>query len=89
MGAKIPQQSSPRYGAHPAVTTYDESYLKRRTKPGGLNPRFISAHIQLAGYDLTSNHIFKLLSGLLSADTFYEKYTTAKGTCQQKFPLRW
>ena len=51
---------------HPAVTTYFESHLKN----GALNqeahaPIFIHAHIQLAGDDLTNNHTFKLLSGLL------------------------
>jgi hypothetical protein len=60
MGAKIPQQSSPRYGAHPAVTTYDESYLKNGARNREVEtPILLGTHIQLAGDDLTNDHIFK------------------------------
>jgi hypothetical protein len=84
MGAKIPQQSSPRYGAHPAVTTYDESYLKNGARNReGETPILLGTHIQLAGDDLTNDHFLSLLSDLLFADTFYGEYSTAKGFCQQ------
>ena len=44
--------------------------LRKLLKNGAPNqethaPIFIRAHIQLAGHDLTNNHTFKLLSGLL------------------------
>ena len=35
-------------------------------------PTFICAHIQLAGLNLTDNHTFKLLSGLLE-QTLHKK----------------
>jgi len=38
MGAKIPQQSSPRHGSLSAATIYRKLLKKRRTKSGGLNP---------------------------------------------------
>ena len=57
-----------------------ESYLKRRTKSGGLRPHFIRAHIQLSGHDLTNNHILKLLSGLLW-QTLYTKNITSELPC--------
>ena len=45
---------------------YIESYLKiRAPNPEASNPRFYSRPIQLAGHDLTNNHTFMLLSGLL------------------------
>jgi hypothetical protein len=66
MGAKIPQQSSSRsWGA-----SCGYHILRKLLKNGARNqevftPIFIHAHIQLAGSDLTNNHTFKLLSGLL------------------------
>ena len=66
MGAKIPQQSSPRHGC--ALCGYH--ILRKLLKNGApkqeaWTPIFIDAHIQLAGCDLANNHTFKLLSGLL------------------------
>ena len=47
--------------------------LKNGARNQGVYPlHFVRAHIQLAGNDLTNNHTFKLLSGLLW-QTLYEK----------------
>ena len=70
MGAKIPQKSSSRPWLHSAVTTYPKVTQKRRIKSGGPRLRFIRAHIQLAGHDLTNNHTFKLLSCLLKQTSY-------------------
>ena len=72
MGAKIPQQSSPRHGAHPAATTYRKLLKNGAPNREAHAPIFIRAHIQLAGHNLTNNHTFKLLSGLLGQTLYKE-----------------
>ena len=72
MGAKIPQQSSPRHGALSAVI-HIRKLLKNGAQIQGVQtPVFMNAHMQLAGDDLANNHTFKLLSGLLR-QTLYTK----------------
>ena len=69
MGAKNPQHSSPRNGAPSAVTDYTKVTEKRRTKAEGpYPPSFYTAHILLAGHNLTHSHLKVLLSHPLRAD---------------------
>jgi hypothetical protein len=66
MGAKIPQQSSLRLRLHSLRLLHIRKLLKKGAQnPEANSPIFLRTHIQLAGDDLTNNHTFKLLSGLL------------------------
>ena len=82
MGAKIPQQSSPSTGRiSAAIPIFDRSLKNGAPNQEVWTPIFIDAHIQLAGNDLTNDHIFKspFRSALADTSLFMENiaYTYA------------